>query len=199
VSNGFSHLYKMKACKLNKKGIGALQSLAIGLLVVGVVLGFLFIFLNTLTADLSSTSATVYNETVTPVNNTPVWLSYNYSSVGCFDTFSIIDVRNDTSGNIINSGNYSTDPAGTITWNGLVAVVDSAEVDVGELGSPWNVTYSYMYDPSSACVGIEDTITGVAKLPAWLGLVVLLVIIGILLALVYKYIQVKGGGEIAEI
>ena len=191
MGGGFSHLYKMQTYKLNKKGVDKINSVLITLLVVGVVLGFTFIFLNTLTEEISDTSATVHNETITPVNGTAVWLDYNYSSVTCFDSFSVTEVMNSTDDqDPIDSGNYSTDPAGTITWNGL---------DDIEIGETWNVTYGYIWSSSTACVGVEETIEGVAKLPGWLGLVVLMLLIGILITLVYRHIQGRAGGTTAEI
>jgi len=191
MGHGFSHLYKMQPYKLNKKGVSSLRDVAIVLLVVGVILGFTFIFLNTLTDDMSDTSATVYNETITPINGTPVWVANNYSSIDCYSDFSVteaMDESNSTDG-AVHSGNYSTNPAGTILWNGLEVSVDHN----------WNVTYTYKYDDSGACIGVEETIEGIAKLPTWLGLVVLLLIIGVLLGLIYKHIQPRGGGTTAEI
>ena len=55
--------------------------------------------------------------------------------------------------------------------------------------------YSFSYSNSSACEGIEETIDATEKIQEWLGILVVMFIIGILLFIVYKFAFPGMGGK----
>jgi len=174
----------------NKKGqTSTLQSIVIGLLIIGIVLGMGILVIREVADTMTDQSATVNNETITPSNGTLVWLSKNQSSIGCWQTFSVSQVWNATvDGEPITTGNYTTDWRGGIT-----------QTSTSLLKSNWNVTYSYRYDDSEECVGVESTIDSILAIPTWLVIFVIIFIVGILLALVFRYLPRSPGGGVAEI
>ena len=180
----------------NKKGqTGTLQALAISLLVIGIVLGFGILMIREIGLVMTDQTATVNNETITPINNTIVWLANNQSATGCWDEFSVSEILNitsspgDTNASIIASGNYTFGSVGTITQ----------KITSENAGDSWSVTYSYKYDDSTECAGVRDTITSVATIPGWLIIIVIIAIVGILLALVFRYLPRGAVGGVAEI
>jgi len=174
----------------NKKGqTSTLQSIVIGLLVIGIVLGLGILLMREFADTMTDQSATVHYETIDPVNNTLVWLANNQSSVGCWDDFSVVNISNATNVYDINTGNYSTDWRG-----GIIQSITSEDASYN-----WNVTYSYSYDDSAECAAVEDTINATAKIPTWLAIFVIIFIVGVLLALVFRYLPRSPGGGVAEI
>lgn len=179
----------------NKKGqTGTLQTLAISLLIIGIVLGFGILMLREIGLVMTDQSATVINETITPINNTVVWLVNNQSVIGCWDSFNVDVITNstigigDTNTSVIASGNYTVGAVGTIT-----------QTVTSETGDTWNVTYNYKYDDSAECIAVGATITSIATIPGWLIIIVIIAIVGILLAMVFKYLPQSTGGGVAEI
>jgi len=174
----------------NKKGqTSTLQSIVIGLLVIGIVLGLGILVMREFANTMTDQSATVSNETIVPINNTVVWLSNNQTSVGCWKSFGISEVKFNTNGTLILPGNYTAD------WRGGIIQTEASEVGL----SNWNVTYSYSYDDSPECAAVEDTINATGKIPTWLAIFVIIFIVGILLALVFRYLPRSPGGGVAEI
>ena len=177
----------------NKKGqTSTLQEIVIGLLVIGIVLGLGILLVREMADTMTDQSATVQNETITPANGTIVWLANNQTNIGCWDDFGVTHIINDSvdaAEQFIASGNY------TIDWRG--GVIQAATGS--ELGDTWNVTYTYGYDDSAECKALEDTINATATIPGWLVIFVIIFIVGILLALVFRYLPTSPGGGVAEI
>ena len=172
---------------LNKKGqVANLQAIIMTLVVIGLLLGVGFLVLREFTDNLGDTAATVTNETVSSASNT-TWnaLAYNKTNTGCWNTFSVTTVYNQTddNGTVISSGNYTTD------WRGYIKIV-GADFN----GDDINVTYTYKWSASEACDAIEDTIDAEEEIPTWLAIVVLMLVVGIILTLVFKVLPVAGGG-----
>jgi len=184
---------------MNEKGqIGTIQTIVITLVVIGIILGIGFMVLEEFQSNLSENTATVNNETVSSVNSVGKYVSKNYTTAGidCYNDFSVVIVTNATGGEIIPSGNYSYDSNGKI-W----AVTPEYN------NTDWNVTYTYQYG-EEACAGLESTITATRKIPSWLPLVVILLIVGIVMWLVFRVMPSgsfgsirfgRGGEVVAEI
>jgi len=98
---------------------------------------------------------------------------------------------------LVGAGNYSltADSDGYITQ---IILTDAGNTLFG--GE--DLTINFKYHPTSY-VGVGNTITAVNKVPTWLGILVVLVIVGIILTIVFTVIPrgglKGGGGEIAEI
>jgi len=177
----------------NKKGqISTLQSVVIGIFIIGIVLGMGILLVREVADTMTDQTGSVVNETIDPINGTLVWLDYNKSSVNCWQSFGVSEVRNLTDDVVIHTGNYTTD------WRGAITATSELAGD-GTYDASWNVSYTYKYDDSAECRGVEDTITSVGKIPTWLAIFVIVFIVGVLLALVFKYIPRSPGGGVAEI
>jgi len=186
---------------MNEKGqIGSLQNIVIALVVIGILVGIGFLILQEFESNLSENVATVTNETLTTVTEAGEYVEYNSTTAGinCYNSFSPIIVTSASNGVVINSGNYSYNSDGKI-W------ATAADFN----NTNWNVTYTYQYG-TEACGGVESTIEATGKVPAWLPLVVILLIVGILMWLVFRVIPSgsvsiggvrfgRGRGTVAEI
>jgi len=183
---------------MNEKGrISSLQNVVIALIVIGIVIGIGFLVLEEFKSNLSENTATVNNETVSKVTEAGKYVAYNYTTAGinCYNSFVPLVVTNATGGEVIASGNYSYDSNGKI-W-AVTATYNNTD---------WNVTYTYKYG-GEACAGVSSTITATRKVPTWLPLVVILLIVGVLLWLLFKVIPSgvsgvrfgRGSGVVAEI
>jgi len=183
---------------MNEKAqLATLQGIVITLVAIGILIGIGFLVLEEFQSNLSENVATVNNETITPTDD-GVYVNYNYTTAGinCYNGFVPSIVTNATDGVVISSGNYSYDSNGKI-WN-----------LTSEFPSSWNVTYTYQYG-DEACSGVESTISATKKIPAWLPIVVILLIVGVILWLVFKVLPSgtsvsgfklgRGGEGIAEI
>jgi len=170
---------------LNKKAeLGSLQAIIMTLVIIGLLLGVGLLVLREFGDTLGDTVATVTNESVTVTNSSLTYLAYNSTSVDCWNTFSVTTVYNNTGGEVIGSGNYTTD------WRGAVQAVG-----VPYAAGTWNVTYVYQWSASSACDAMESTIDAEQEVPTWLALIVILLILGIVLTLVFKVLPAAGAGE----
>lgn len=139
-----------------------------------------------------------------------VYVTKNSTTAGinCYNTFVVTQIKNRTGNIVISSGNYSYDTNTGRVWN--------TSTYIFSVGNLWNVTYTYNYG-LEACAGVESTIDATNKVPAWLAIMVILAIVGILLAIVFKVLPTgrgevttgegsgigglfkRGGGEVAEI
>ena len=187
----------------NKKAqIGNLQGIVLSLVVIGIVLGIGFLVLSEFKDTINTDVGSVVNETLTTVGDSvtsPEIVAT--STTNCFGNFVPTTVTNATSATLITSGNYTYNSNGTIWYTGI-------EDFEGFNNSNWNVTYTYTYG-DEACGSIEDTETAMNTIPTWFTIIVILAIVGILLAIVFKVLPNasgsgsfggKGsGGTIAEV
>jgi len=172
--------------------IGGLQTVIVALVVIGIVLGVGMMVLDEFFEEVGSNSATVVNETTSGNvgSTTATVLAHNRTGTPCFHNLVIIEVTNATgdANEAIDSTNYTVNLVeGTIT-----ATADSYYID-----KPWNISYSYSYgdaDDRNTCDAIDTTIDAELEVGDWIGLVVILLIVGILLFLVFK--SIAGRGEI---
>jgi len=187
---------------LNKRGqIATLQTLVIALLIIGIVLGIGFLLLEEFVGVIDDKAGTFTNATYETVSDNGVYSEYNSTNalIPCFNTFALSICINATEGTEISSGNYTTTAAtGKLAYSGIAGG--------GYNTTDWNCTGTYLYG-GAGCAGVESTIEGVEEIPQWLTIIVIIFIVGILLAIVFKVLpRVTGGrtsggsgGVVAEI
>jgi len=185
--------------KSKKAQIGTLQTIIITLVVIGIVLGIGFLVLREFEVTLGDDTGTVGNETITPTDG-GIFVAYNSTTANlyCYHSFSPVTVTNNSGDNLIIGGaNYSYNENTGMFWN-LTA----------EFPNAWNISYTYQYGASEACEGLSSTIDATNEIPAWLIIIVILFIVGILLAIVFRVMPTgagtfrgagSGGGVIAEV
>ena len=169
----------------SKKALGSLQTIVITIMVLGIVLGIGLLVLEEFESALGTDTTTVVNETVTPTD-AGIYVAYNYTTDGvyCYNNFVPTIVINTTDDALISSGNYSY-----TTATGLLKNLTS-EFSAGS----WKVTYTYTYGDNEACKGLDETINATKTIPTWLTIIIIMLIVGILLAIVFKVLPTSGEG-----
>jgi len=176
-----------------------LKGVIVTIILVGILLGAAFLILREFagTLDLDSSSAT--NETFTFPTGEGNYAGHNSSTISCFKDFSVTEIRNETgdvwaneTGSlIIAPGNYSYESTTGKIWN-ITPLPD------GGWDIRWKISYTFKYSNSSACKGLEETITATEKIQTWLGILVVMFIIGILVFLIFKVTSRGGFGGGSE-
>lgn len=162
-----------------------LQTIAIIFVIIGIVLGIGILVLEEFEDEMATTTTTVVNETVQfSSTGTYVLKNYTTANIYCYDDFTIVNVWNVTAGVPISAGNFSYNEYGKV-WN--------ITADLG--GNIWNVTYTYNSATGEACKSVETTVTSVNEIPGWLSIVIIILIAGIILVIVFKFIGAKGEGS----
>ena len=168
---------------MNKKGqISSLTGIVSSLLVIAIfiVAGLMIIQEFYEQDELVDTLATVTNETAY-INETGYTLLE--SDAPGLNAVTITVAYNDTSGDsglggynfTIPSGNYTVSSAGIVT-NATTETYDNI-----------SISYTYQYG-EDAYEGINDTLTAVRQIPNLLGLVILILMMGLVLAIVFNVI-----------
>lgn len=173
----------------NKAQIGGLQAIILALVVIGILLGVGFLLLQEFQESIDDETATVQLETLPAViTDTGVYPSRNSTDADtfCFNTFAIINITNTSNGILVTTDNYTYDTA-------TAKITNLTEDYSTELV---NVSYTYNYGKDS-CGGIETTVKAVQVIPTWLIIIVILAIVGILLAIVFKILPTGEGGGIS--
>lgn len=173
-----------------KAQLGTLQAVIIALMIIGIVLGVGFMVLEEFEDTLATDTGTIRNETIAPTD-AGIFVMYNYTTNGtipCYHSFNPLLVYNVSDGILVTSGNYSYEATTGKFWNLTNDVVD------GLGGHDWNVTYTYGYGGLS-CAGVEETINATQKIPTWLPIIVILLIVGVILAIVFRVLPSAGAGE----
>jgi len=171
----------------NKKGqIGNLQGIMLTLVVVGILIGVLFLVLAEFTGIGSDTVNTIVNESVTPTD-AGVYLIYNRTTdnATCFNSLDVLVAVNQSAGFVIQPANYSWDPDTGRFWN----VSGDISFNRG-----WNVTYTYQTG-GEGCEGIESTIEASQTIPSFLPILVIVAILAILLAIIFGVIPLRGTNQ----
>ncbi|MEM4271141.1 MAG: hypothetical protein QXO70_03555, partial [Candidatus Pacearchaeota archaeon] len=162
-------------------------------------LGIGFLVLEEFKKNIDENTATVIHETILAPTTDGVYVSKNYTTAGidCYNSFAVISMVNETSGTVIAAGNYSVD-ANTGKITNLSSFDKWPSV---------NVTYTYKYGLDS-CGGVVSTINATKKIPTWLPIIVVILIIGVILVIVFRYAGREAGsgfgfgrygGTVAEI
>jgi len=162
----------------NKKGqLGGLVPLVTTLIIVGLLIGAGFLIVEKFRDDdsLKDTSVTVTNETGGFINETGYTLTG--ASATAFNSVVITQIANATNndGQVLLSGNYTVSSAGVVT-NASATTWDNV-----------NISYTYKYG-EGAWIGANNTIEALTTVPDLLGLVILIVMLGIILAIVFNVI-----------
>ena len=168
-----------------KAQLGDLQGIIITLVVVGIVLGIGFLVLESFQGTLQ-TSTAVTNESTTVTGVTT--LKYNTTNIDCYELVSIDKVMNQTGSIVMSPVNY------TIVDKSLGTITNLSTTIGSPLGT-WMVGYTYKSGANSnrdSCAGIESTVTATKTIPTWLTIIVILLIVGILLAIVFRSFQTGG-------
>ena len=167
------------------KALGSLQNIVIAIMVIGIVLGIGFLVLEEFETTLGTTVGSVTNETISPTD-AGIYVDYNHTTanVHCYHSFVPGIVTNASEGTIIDSANYSYSTADGRFWN-LTSESENA----------WNISYTYKFGNSSACEGLSETVNATKTIPTWLTIIVILLIVGILLAIVFKVLPTVGEGS----
>ena len=174
-----------------------LRGVVITLVMIGLVLGVGFMILREFTGIMSTTSGININETIEFSKiMARTYVGHNKTNMGCFEDFTLTSMYNATGLSIlINPANYTYDANGKI-WN--ITALPEAEIADWADGSVV-VSYTYSFSNSTACAGMEETINATEKIQEWLGIIVVLLIVGIVLVIVFKFsgggMPKMGGGE----
>ena len=175
---------------MDKKALttqGTLTGIIMTLVMVGILLGIGFLVLQEFEDSLGTTSTQVDDEQHTLAVD-GFYVDSNWTSEPCYNNFNVINITNVT-GTLINSDNYTF-----ATTTGKVAGVSGATYAEELI----NVTYSYNAAPAGregACDGIRETGEAINEIPQWLAIIVIMIIVGIILAIVFKVLPNAGGSE----
>jgi len=158
-----------------KKGqLSSLPTIIGTLLIVGLLIGVGMLVAQEFRDQdsLSAHARTVTNESGCFINATGYTLASEDGSKT--HSFAITTVFNNSDGITIESGNYSV---GTNT--GIVTNASTANWD--------DVNISYTYKTGEkAWTGVNDTIEAMTVIPSLLGLIILVIMIGIILAIIFN-------------
>ena len=153
-----------------KKGIQLSQAFGAVLTIVLVavlVIVAIFIFVNLSSSFAGTSAVTVTNESVVP---STAGTAVSNSTLCGFGGFAVTTAYNTTTGDIIQSGNYSTDSsAGTIT-NLTSEFTEDA----------WNVVYTYTWG-SEACTSSDNMTTEFGNYTSLIGLVGTIIFLGLVI------------------
>lgn len=171
---------------ISKKGqLGTIQSVVMTIMIIGIVLGVGLLVLEEFSDTLGDTTTTVTAEVVT-LADLPggVYVAYNHTTEGvhCYNSFAVSSVVNYSGSVTIGSGNYSYESGTGKMWN------LTSEYPLNK----FNVTYTYKSSSSSACEGLDTTVDAVQTIPVWLTIIIILFLVGILLAIVFKVMPQPG-------
>ncbi len=159
--------------KMNKKGIALNQAfgavLTLVLVAVLVIVGII-IFVNLNSAFAGTTSVTETGESLTPSGD---GVAVNGAANCSFGGFSITTATN-VSGELMNSGNFTTTAAGLVI-NTTVLTGDN-----NITAPPWVLNYTYTWG-SEACDAGRALIVQFATYPALVGLVGTIIFLGIVI------------------
>lgn len=162
-----------------------LRGLAIAIMIIGLVLGVGFLLLREFGDTMGDTAGTITNETVNFTTGRGIYVSRNHTNRDCFNDFAVVNVYNKTvigdAAPVLLVGNYSYEVATGRIWN------LSSDMNFVPASFSWLVSYTFEYSNSSACMGIEETVIAAAEIQEWLGIIVILFIVGILMFIVYRF------------
>ena len=170
-----------------KKGIGLNE--AGGAILVLILVATLIIVSFTLFDGLKSSASTSAsfenNQTLSP-NVTEVAVAVSNVSACDFSSFVVVNATNNTGGEIIDSGNYTTTATGTIAFTGATT---------GYNNTVWDISYTFVFG-DSACHASDDLITEFATYPALIGLVGTVIFLGIVIAVFISSFAFGGRREV---
>lgn len=178
---------------MKKKGqINTLQLAVITILVIGILLGIFFLLIDELKGNLATKTGTVEMEQIADMSNaTSSYVEYNSTTadIPCWTSASLVASYNATDNSSVETGNFTfTTSTGAIKVSGW---------DYN--GSTINVNYTYVYG-DTGCENMETTEEAVQNIPTWLAIIVIMIIVGIIMAIVFKVLPYgRGSGTTAEI
>lgn len=169
--------------------ISGIAGLVIAFLVIGVIIGVGLLISSEISDDFSTTSTQLNNETIALTSGARTYLVGNESSTTyrCFSNPSILNVSFENLTVDVGSGNYTLGDLGYIEGTAGWAYN----------GTNINVTYSFLYSPTEACIGVEGVEEYTTDIPTWFGILVIVFIAGIILYIIFAKIvpATSGGGS----
>jgi len=158
--------------KLSKKGDVNLVLTAVTVLFIGAVLLILgLVMLDDLYITTSDDTGSTTNETLTTV--TEAGETVDNASLCGFHDFAVTQVNNHTL--IITSGNYTINPR-----LGIIYSTGDSQMN----NTNWNVTYTYLWGNSEACLATNETIFGQGKFGDYIDLIVLAIVIVVITSMI---------------
>ena len=175
----------MKTLKEYKAQLGGLTAIVSTLIVVGILIAAGFFIIQTFLEEdqFSDTAGVVTNETGLTITNTTTSQVARATSPG-FNTFNVVECYANMTGLGLNLEANTTIVSANYTFNvntGVITgIVDSNFSDVA-------CSYTYLYG-EQAYESVNETIEAMKTVPELLGLIVLIVVIGIILAVIFNVI-----------
>ncbi len=172
--------------------LGNLKGLVISVMIIGLVLGVGFLLLREFADTMGTTvyDGSAINETIGSLTANGVYVAHNHTNMNCFHDFSVTQIFNATGELLITAANYSYEATTGKIWNltpDVTALVPHT----------WMVNYRFEYSNSTGCAGMEETVNATEKIQEWLGIIVIMFLVGILLFIVYKFaFPSMGGGKV---
>ncbi len=164
---------KLRSVIKNKKGIALNQAfgaiLALVLVAVLVIIGIvLFVSLNTGPfANLET--VTITGESLTPTGDGVLVSNSTRCNFGSFG----IGTATNSSGGLMDAGNYTTTGAGLVT--------NTTPLNAGNnTGTPWTLNYTYGWG-TAACEAAQSTIVQFGTYPVLIGLVGTIIFLGLVI------------------
>jgi len=190
---------QLKSLNSNKKGIIGLDTVKavmvtiLALAIIGVAIVIVLTTLDESDIVRDSKSETNLNDTLTTVSEIGEYFTnYSLESASCTVTY----VQNETSGGVINSGNYTTNNC----W------IQFSGADLTYNNSNWNVSYTYTYDVNyvegikeNVTEGIVDFFSNTTTIFAILVVVVIILAITIIIVAVSRFSGEGNGFNIGPI
>lgn len=171
--------------KRGQVGMGLLVPAVLALIMAGFFLVMGLVMMDELLIDQADTSGTVVYETEDDVSNVSDEQCAEYNECG-FNSFSIINVTNATGGEIVASGNYTTSDTRECTW-----MLSTAGAAGSYNGTSLNVSYTYSYSTTEACLATNNSIAGLGRFGDYVDLIAVGIIIAIVITLVVGMIAVR--------
>lgn len=172
---------------MRKRGqinLGKVPFIVLTIMAIGILIG---VGLYTLTEFQTNTlsSAREINETIEGDNATGATVA-KATNPG-FSMNTNVDCLNAANNTAIPDANI------TATSAGLIKCIGDNMSKPHYCGMDWKCTYTYNYG-QQAWLGVNETIKGISKFPAWMGIIVVIIAAAIVLGIVLRSFAVKRKG-----
>lgn len=166
----------MRSLSSKKSDVNLILTAVLTLTLAAFLLIMGLIILDELFVDVSQDTATVYNETLSSVDEGGV--SVATTGACAFRSLSVTYITFNENATTIPSSNYTV-----TTGRGIGSVAYSGVGSVEYNNTDWNVTYTYIYGNNEACLATNATIEGQGKFGDYIDLIVLAIIITVIISM----------------
>lgn len=164
---------------------GKLSAIVITLTLVGIALGLFYVISSDLKGSMNNVAGVVYNETITFPDEQAMGVNVSTSGIPCFNNMKLTWATSaNQTGLNIGIANYTYDEYG---------LVKNATADYGagledDFTTPGKVNISYTYEyGAEGCEQMETTETALETLPNYFDVIVLVLVIGVLMFIIWKF------------